>query len=127
MSGGLQSSAYEVPVVAANLPIAVNANIFTTDINVTKDLLNGDSGLFRILFSLETAGALDTAITVTKIGGGDYTSPLKLNADNTFIILSDGYYRFDVSVAPGDQINISSAVQIDKVNDLQVQRIPIAT
>jgi len=126
-TGGLQGSAYEIVATPTGTPITANTQILASDITITASLLNGDSGLLRLLFSFTTAIAADTQITVTKLGAADLTgSPLILNADNTFIILSDGYYRFDVSVAPGDLINLSSSVQITAVNDLQVQRIPLA-
>jgi len=122
MSGGLQSSAYEVTLTEENTPITSNAKILTNDIVITSDLLNGNSGLLRLLFSFNTAA--DYEITVTKLGAADLTgSPLKLNADVAFVLLSDGYYRFDISVAPGDLINLSSNIQIDSINDLQIQRI----
>jgi len=128
MSGGLQSSAYEVAVTVEAPTIAINAKILTNDITIDADLLNGDSGLLRILFSFTSDLAADFQITATKLGAADLTgSPLVLNADNTFIILSDGYYRFDLSVAPGDLINFSSNTALTAVNDFQVQRIPIAT
>ena len=87
-------------------------------------MLGGDSGLFRIWFSF-TTGA-DYELTITKLGAADLTGfPLKVNADNTFVLKDDGYYRFDIGVQPGDLINMSSNVAISKVNDLQIQQIQI--
>ena len=126
-TGGLQSSAYEVPVTTAATTITAGDDILTDDISITTDSLNGDSGLIRLLFSFTTTAAVDYQITVTKLGATIYTSPLILNADNTFILLSDGYYRFDLSVAPGDEINFRSNVDITAVNDVQVQKIPLGT
>ncbi len=126
-TGGLQSSAYAVPVTTAATTITAGDDILTSDITIDSDFLNGDSGLIRLLFSFTTTAAADYNITVTKLGAGVYTSPLILNADNTFILLSDGYYRFDLSVAPGDEINFRSSVDITSVNDVQVQKIPLGT
>lgn len=126
MSGGLQSSAYEVVLTKESMPISSDSKILTNDIEISKDFLNGDSGLIRIIFSFATAG--DYEVTVTKLGQEDLLgSPLKLIATNNFILKSSGYYRFDVSVKPGDLINLSSNLQITKINDLQIQRIHIAT
>lgn len=127
MCMGLQSSAYERVSTAAGTPIALNTQIFAADIVVTREMLGrSDSGLFRIWWSFGTAAAADYELTVTKLGFADLLgSPLKVNGDNTFVLRSDGYYRFDIGVKPGDLINLSSNVQIDAVNDLQVQQIQI--
>jgi len=126
MTGGLQSSAYEVDLTIESPSISPNNKILTNDIAITRDFLNGDSGLIRILFSFTTPG--DYEVTVTKLGENDLIgSPLKLNGDNNFILKSDGYYRFDVSIKPGDLINLSSSLTINDINDLQIQRIHIAT
>ena len=124
MAGGLNSSAYEKVSTPAGLPIALNTKILENDIVVTKDLLAGDSGLFRIWWSF-TTGA-DYIVTITKKGAADLTGfPLIVNGDNTFILKDNGYYRFDIGVKPGDLINLSSSVEITKVNDLQIQQIQI--
>jgi len=126
MGPGLNSSAYDVAVTLETPSISIDAKILTNDITITEDFLNGDSGLLRLWFSF-TTGA-DYQVTVTKLGAADLTgSPLILNADNTFIMLSDGYYRFDVGVKPGDLINLSSSVAISAINDFQIQRVQIAT
>lgn len=124
MTGGLSSSAYarDATPVAGTIPI--NSKILENDIIVTQDMLNGDSGLFRIFWSFTTAG--DYIVTVTKKGAADlFGFPLVVNADNDFILKSNGYYRFDVGVKPGDLINLSSSVEITKVNDLQIQQIQL--
>ena len=122
---GLQSSAYDRDATPAGTPIALNTKIFENDIVVTREMLGrSDSGLFRIWWSF-TTGA-DYELTVTKLGEADLTGfPLKVNGDNTFILRDDGYYRFDIGVKPGDLINLSSNVEITKINDLQVQQIQI--
>jgi len=119
---GLQSSAYDRDATPAGTPIALNTKIFENDIVVTRKMLAGDSGLFRIWWSF-TTGA-DYVLTVTKLGEVNLTGfPLKVNPDNTFVLRTDGYYRFDIGVKPGDLINLSSDTAITKVNDLQVQQI----
>lgn len=127
-TGGLQSSAFAVPLTVEGVTITANAKILTNDIVTDADFINGNSGRIRFLFSFTTLAAADFQMTVTKLGEADLTGfPLKLNADNTFILLSDGYYQFDISVEPGDLINFSSNVDITKINDIQVQKIQIGT
>ncbi len=124
--GGLHSSAFEKVSTPASVTIALNTKILENDIIVTTELLGGDSGLFRIWWSF-TTGA-DYELTVTKLGEADLTGfPLIVNGDNTFVLRSDGYYRFDIGVKPGDLINLSSSVAISAINDFQIQRIQIAT
>ena len=124
MSGGLQSSAYERDSTPAGTPIALNTKILEDDIVVTSDMLHGDSGLFRIWWSF-TTGA-DYILTATVNGEADLLGfPLQVNGDNTFVLRDNGYYRFDIGVRPGDLINLSSSVEITKVNRLQIQQIQI--
>ena len=121
---GLTSSAYSRDATPAGATIALNTQILLGDVIVTKEMLAGDSGLFRIYWSF-TTGA-DYTITITKKGDADLSGfPLLVNADNSFVLKSDGYYRFDIGVKPGDLINLSSNVEITKINDLQIQQIQI--
>jgi len=122
---GLQSSAYDRDASSAPVTITAGTKIFDNDIVVTREMLGrSDSGLFRIWWSFTTA--VDYELTVTKLGDADLTGfPLKVNGDNAFVLLADGYYRFDIGVKPGDLINLSSSQDITKVNDLQVQQIQI--
>ncbi len=123
---GLASSAYEVTLTKESTPITANAKILTDDIIITKDFLGGGSGLLRLWFSFNTAS--DYQLTITKLGAANLTGfPLKVIATADFTLLSNGYYRFDIGVTLGDLINFSSSVQIDTINDLQVQRVQIAT
>ena len=122
--GGLRSSAYDRDATPATVTITAATQIFASDIVVTEDMLAGDSGLFRIWWSFTTAAPYQ--ITITKLGDADLTGfPLIVNGDNSFTLQSDGYYRFDVGVKPGDLINLSSSEDITKINDLQVQQIQI--
>ena len=124
MTGGLSSSAYARDASPAPVTIAIDTKILLNDIIVTADMLNGNSGLFRIWWSF-TTGA-DYTITITKNGAVDLLgSPLVVNADSDFILKDNGYYRFDVGVEPGDLINLSSSVAITAVNDLQIQQIQL--
>jgi len=124
MSGGLQSSAFERASIPAGIPIALNTKILENDLVITSSMLKGDSGLLRIWWSFTTG--IDYFLTVTKKGEADLLGfPLLANGDNSFVLKSDGYYRFDVGVRPSDLINLSSNVAISKVNDLQIQQIQL--
>jgi len=121
---GLSSSAYERDSTNSNVPISAVTKILQNDIVITKDMLNGDSGLFRIWWSFSTGG--DYTLMITKKGESDLQGfPLIVNPDNDFVLKNDGYYRFDVGVRVGDLINLSSTVPISKVNELQIQQIQI--
>jgi len=122
--GGLKSSAYEQVSIPAGTPIALNTQILANDLVITPTMLGGNSGLLRIWWSF-TTGA-DYIVTLTKKGAADLLGfPLQVNGDNFFVLKNDGYYRVDIGVRPGDLINLSSSVEITKVNDLQIQQIQL--
>jgi len=124
MTGGLQSSAYERDATPNSTPIAIDTPILLNDLVITKDMLNGDSGVLRIWWSFVTNG--DYFITITKKGAADLMGfSLRVNGDNDSILHTSNYYRFDVGVKPGDLINLSSGTEITKVNDLQIQQIQL--
>lgn len=122
---GLRSSAYEIDVDLESSPPLLT-KILTNDIVVTSSTLGGNSGLFRMWFSFQTAAGADFVVTITKKGGGDlFGSPLIVNGDNSFILKSDGYYRFDIGVRPDDLINLACSQNIVKINEFQIQQIQI--
>ena len=124
MAPGLSSSAYLRDSTTAETTIALNTKILENDIAITEDLLGGSTGVFRIWFSF-TTGA-DYQLKFSKKGLADLTGfPLIVNGDNTFVLKSDGYYRFDLDVVPGDLINFSADTAISKVNSLTIQQIQI--
>jgi len=124
---------YSVDVEMEALPILANAKILNVDIDFVAasgsspgEFDPGGGGIIRLYFSFTTAGAADTVITVTKLGQVDLLGfPLKLNADQNFVIKSDGYYRFDIGVEVGDKVNLSSTIQIDKINEMKIHKIVI--
>lgn len=106
----MTSSIYPVPFVA-NSSTAINGDVLSTPITITADQLKpGGGGILRLYFSF-TTGA-DTIVSIFN------NTVLKgtLNADNTNIIVSDGFYRFDIDVEAGDIINLQSSVAISVVN-----------
>ncbi len=104
--------------------IAADTSILTNNIKfVSGDFTPGDSGLIRVWFCLKTAGDADTVITVSH--DVTFAIPEKLNADQVFVIKSDGLYRFDIPVALGDEINIQSSIIINAIRLLRFDKIVI--
>lgn len=106
----MTSSIYPRPVAA--VPVAASTDIFTSDITITSDMVSpGGGGTLRLLFSF-VFGASPAIISVFN------NSILKgqLNANDTFNILDNGYYRFDIDVEAGDIINIQASESVTTVN-----------
>lgn len=84
-------------------PISENSNILTSDIEITSTMVSpGGGGILRLYFSVLTENSSPTSIMV--VNNGDDKG--LLNADNSFQIASNGYFRFDIDVEAGDSINI---------------------
>lgn len=100
----MTSSIYPLPFTLDGAPIAADTDILTSDIVITEEQLSpGGGGTLRVLFSF-VFGVSPSRINVFNNGS------LKgaFNADNSFNIVDDGLYRFDVEVEPGDNINFQS-------------------
>ena len=98
----MTSSIYPLTLSIATPTITANNNILTSDLAINTDLVSpGGGGILRLLFSF----TLDTTPSVVSIFNN---SSLKgtLNADNNNDIMSNGYYRFDIDVESGDNINL---------------------
>ena len=83
-------------------PIAAGNDLLTSDIEITNDIVSpGGGGILRLYFAF-------TFTTSPGTIGVFNNSSLKgnLNADNSSEVLNDGYYRFDVDVEGGDNINL---------------------
>lgn len=115
----MTSSIYPLTVIpdTGSLPIPINTNILSADIAITSAMVSpGGGGILRLYFTFifnDTPGA----ITVTN-NGADKGA---LNADNDSQIVSNAYYRFDLDVEAGDNINIqlkgtATAVTVDTIN-----------
>ncbi len=92
------SGATGVAVVARS----AGNNIINSDIAITSDLVKpGGGGILRLYFSF-------TFTTSPGTIGVFNNSVLKgnLNADNGSVVIDDGYYRFDIDVESGDNINL---------------------
>jgi len=125
---GLQSSVY--PLASFSTPSAISADtdILPSDISVTKENLEGTAGLYRVWFTLNTTADADFNFIIRRTNPNDTittTRSQKVNSDNEFILKSGGYYRFDIDVILGDEINFHSSVGIDSVSELRVHQIQI--
>ncbi len=101
-------------------PIAGNANIFSTPITITSNMVKpGGGGVLRLWFSF----ALAATATVTVQDGAGTTLIGILNPDNGFDIFSNGYYRFDIDVESGDTINLMASENITKINRLRAHLV----
>jgi len=77
----------------------------TSDIAITSDMVKpGGGGILRLYFAF-TFGSTPATIGVFN------NSNLKgnFNADNSSELVDDGYYRFDIDVEAGDNINLQSS------------------
>ena len=213
---GLQGSAYpvDVDVKIPGQGITAGVTILNNKINVTKEQLQGLSGLYRVYFGMTTAAAdyqlelqrsrlggqfgvgataeafitngevsdivvktsgnnypigvgtapnISTTVAITGGGGAgatataviergeivriDITAPgsgftsiplvtitspafvaqvMKFNGDNSFLLKSGGYYRFDIGVRPGDILDFIPAVtNIVSVLEFRMDQIQI--
>lgn len=110
----MTSSIYPVAFVVATTTISSGTNILSTPITITSEQISpGGGGLLRLFFSFDVAV---TAMMVSVFDGAGTTLIGNLNADNDTVILSDGYYRFDIDVEAGDTINLQASEDITTVN-----------
>ena len=109
----MTSSIYPLDFVVAGTPITAGNNILSTPITIISDHVSpGDGGLLRLYFSFTM-----TATAMISVHDGAGTTLIgTLNADADTVILSDGYYRFDIDVEAGDTINLKSTEDITTVN-----------
>jgi len=85
-----------------NVDPAMNTDILSSDIPIISDLVKpGGGGILRLYFAF-TFGASPAIVTIFNNG----TAKGTLNADNANSIITDGYYRFDIDIETGDNINL---------------------
>ncbi len=100
--------------------IAVTTNILNSDIAITSDMVKpGGGGILRLYFSFETPADAPTQISVFNNSSTKGT----LNADNASAIVDNGYYRFDIDVEEGDNINLQSSVELESINLLRTHLV----
>jgi hypothetical protein len=101
------------------LNITADTNILTSDIEITSEMVSpGGGGIIRLYFSF-LFGTTPAMISVFNNG----ILKGNLNADNSGEIITDGYYRFDIDVESGDNINIQSSEEIISVNFIRAHLV----
>lgn len=115
----MTSSIYPQSVTVAGTPISASTDIMSSDITINNDLVSpGGGGILRLQFGFNFA--LSPAV-ISVFNNGSLKGTL--NADNSNAIISDGYYRFDIDVESGDNINLQANQSITTVNFLRVHLI----
>jgi len=103
ITGGGGSGATALGVFAIRTdPIPATSNILTSDISITSDDVSpGGGGILRIYFAF----TFDTSPGTIQVYNNNVAKG-DLNADNSANVIDDGYYRFDIDVQAGDNINL---------------------
>lgn len=100
----MTSSIYPLPVTGTAGTIPINNDIFVSDVAITSDMVKpGGGGILRLSFSL----VITTSPAVIRVfNNGNLKG--SLNADNSENLITNGFYRFDIDVEAGDNINMQS-------------------
>lgn len=111
-------------VITATISSVPSGDILSNDIAITNELVSpGGGGILRLYFAF----VFDSSpgdITVTNNG----VDKGALNADNDSQLVSNGYYRFDIDVESGDNINLilkgtASATNITSTNFIRAHLV----
>lgn len=108
---GLTSGANNATGTATATIISLSTDILSSDITITNDQVKpGGGGVVRLAFAftLAVTPATFTVFNNSAIKG-------TLNADNSGNIISDGYYRFDIDVEAGDNLNLQADQNINVI------------
>lgn len=115
----MTSSIYPL-TVATNTPvIAADSDILSSDIAISADMVKpGGGGILRLAFAF-TFGVSPAILHVFN------NSSLKgdLNADNSSNVVDDGYYRFDIDVESGDNINLQCSQTVTAIRFLRAHLV----
>lgn len=118
----MASSIYTIPITVPTQTPGANVSILNPDITFASDeFVPGGAGGVRVWFSFTTTAAADTAVSISHTAS--FVDPVKLNADNNFVIKSDGLYRFDIPASFGDAINIQSSVALTDIPLLRFEKV----
>lgn len=107
----MTSSIYPLSFVVNTPTITAATDILSTPIVIISDHVKpGGGGILRLYFSFAAAADMEVSVFNNSIFKGI------LNSDISKVIISDGYYRFDIDVEAGDSINLQSTQDITAVN-----------
>lgn len=80
----------------------VDEDILSSDISITEEMLRwGGGGILRLYFAFDLN---DSTGVMGVINNGSHIG--NLNPDHSSEITTDGYYRFDIGIEGGDNINL---------------------
>jgi len=111
-------------MIVATISSIPAGDILSSDIAITDELVSpGGGGILRLYFSFNF-NSTPGDITVTNNG----VDKGALNADNDSQIVSNAYYRFDIDVESGDNINLelkgsASATSITSINFIRAHLV----
>ena len=114
----MTSSIYPITLNPFAAP-ASGTDILQDDIAITADMVKpGGGAALRLLFAFELAvtPAIITVFNNSAIKG-------ILNADNNSNIILDGYYRFDIDVESGDNINLQASQNITSIRFIRAHLV----
>lgn len=117
----MASSIYEIPITITTQTPAANTSILTNDITFQSDEFSpGGAGLIRVWFSFLSGTSPFNVLISHK---PSFADPVKLNADNSFNIVTQGFYRFDIPAKFGDAINIQASEILTGIPLLRFEKI----
>ena len=98
----MTSSIYRIVVTPVGTPIAAGNDLLTSDITIPASFVSpGGGGILRLYFSLTFT---TTPGTIQIFNNASFKG--NVNAYNSSNVVDDGYYRFDIDVESGDNINL---------------------
>ncbi len=115
----MTSSIYPLTVVPAAVAITALDDILSSDVEITSSMVSpGGGGILRLSFGLlfSTTPAIITVFNNGTIKG-------TLNADNANEIISNGFYRFDIDVEAGDNINFQASQEITTIRFIRAHLV----
>ncbi len=115
--GGDGSGAAATASIALSLP--ANSDLLEPSLAITNDLVKpGGGGIMRLSFSF----SFDVTPASVKVFNNGILKGT-LNADNSNNLITDGYYRFDIDVEAGDNINLQSTESISLIHFIRTHLV----
>ena len=122
----MTSSIYAQTVTPVTPPVSLDTDLLISDIGITNDMVKpGGGGILRLYFAF----VFDTSPGKIEVINNN-SDKGTLNADNSEQIVDNGYYRFDIDVESGDNINLqlkasvpASATQVTGINFIRAHLV----
>ena len=109
----MTSSTYSLPVNAKSSTTLTSDDILNANISITSEMVSpGGGGILRLYFSF----IFTSSPAKVSIYNNGENFKGELNADNSSDIVSNGYYRFDLDVESGDELNLRASSVITTVH-----------